>query len=274
MAVRLGTVAPVGFEGVGSPQWLAANRELGCQSVQVYRNADAGVSPRQMRDAVAAGGMPCDSLHGIFGEQFDPSCPDEIARLAAVDAMKREGELVLELGGDLVVVHPATIRREGISAAERLARLMQLGKSVRELGEFGRSLGVRYAFENLPGYHAIGYDVAELVAVLRRAEAPNVGMCLDTGHANLTGTAEAAAHQAAAAMIFIHFNDNLGKADDHLMPSEGTIDLPKLAAAIAAARYSGTLMLEVFYPLERLRALLDGGLAARMAEVLAACNRQ
>ena len=119
MAIRLGTVAPIGFNDFPPAEWLACFRELGCQTVQAYRNQEAGLTLPQMKDAIAAGGMPCDSIHGIYGEEFDPSAPDEEARRFAVDTFKSEGDLALELGGPLVVVHCATIREDGISADER-----------------------------------------------------------------------------------------------------------------------------------------------------------
>ena len=62
-----------------------------------------------------------------------------------------------------------------------------MGKSISELGQFGLSMGVDYTFENLPGYHAICSDVAELAELLNQTAAPNTGMCFDTGHANMVG---------------------------------------------------------------------------------------
>ena len=78
--IRLGTVAAIGFDGLEPGELLGLYRQLGCKVVQAYRNQERGVSFNEMSDAIAAGGMPCDSLHGVFGEQFDPSSPDEQAR--------------------------------------------------------------------------------------------------------------------------------------------------------------------------------------------------
>ena len=129
MAVKLGTVAAIGFDDFPPREWLACFRALGCEVVQAYRNQNVKVTLAQMRDAIAGGEMPCDSLHGVFGEQYDPSSPDESARGSAVDTFKAEGELALALGGKLTVVHCSTIRREGISEQERRLRWEQLRKS-------------------------------------------------------------------------------------------------------------------------------------------------
>jgi len=218
--------------------------------------------------------MPCDSLHGIYGEQFDPSAPSESARRFAVDTFRSEGELALELGGPLVVVHCATIRPEGVSQEEHSLRIGQLKKSVTELGEFGRKLGVRYAFENLPGYHAIGSDVAELADLLHDVGAPHTGLCYDTGHANMVGDPVATIAETKGQMIYVHFSDNFGSDDDHEMPTYGTIDTDAIAGALNGEHYEGTMMLEVFHPVDKLKRLIDDGCGERLARIVRIANGQ
>ena len=46
------------------------------------------------------------------------------------------------------------------------------------------------------------------------------------------------------------------------------------AAALRQEAYRGTIMLEVFYPVERLRRLIDEGCAERLARILAIANGQ
>ena len=272
MPIQLGTVAAIGFEDFPPPQWLACFRALGCTTVQAYRNQAAQVTVQQMRETIAASGLPCDSLHGVFGEQFDPSSPDERARRFAADAYRVEGELALALGGPLVVVHCSTIRREGVSPQERALRVAQLRKSIHDLGLFGQNTGVTYAFENLPGYHPVGWDVRELAGILDEVGAPNTGMCFDTGHANMVGDAAAAVRHAAAQMIYLHVSDNGSREDEHLMPTHGTIDFDALARAVHQVGYGGTMMLEVFYKIDQLQRLIDDGFAGRLAHIVALAN--
>jgi len=270
--IRLGTVAPIGFDDFQPGEWLACFRELGCEVVQAYRNHSRQVPVDHIHRAVEAGGMPCDSLHGVFGEQFDPSAPDEPARRRAVEDYKREADLCLALGGKVVVVHCASIRHGGISPQEHARRIDQLKASIRELGEFGAAAGVDYAFENLPGYHAIGYDVAELAETLRAVAAPSTGMCFDSGHANMVGDPVEAIGRTAGQMIYVHVSDNSGQADEHEMITCGTIDADGLGRALAKAGYEGTFMLEVFYSVDRLRRLIAEGLGERLARILRLAN--
>jgi len=270
--VILGTIAAVGFDDFDPPEWLGCWRELGCEVVQAYRNQERAVSVEQMKEAIAAGGMPCDSLHGVFGEQYDPYSPDEPSRQYAVDTFRGEAELCDALGGKLVVVHCSTIRREGIAPDEKAVRTAQLKKSIAELGAFGAGCGISYAFENLPGYHAIGYDIGELVGVLADVGAPNTGLCFDSGHANMVGDPAEAVRRTGGKMIYAHISDNSGAGDDHELISYGTIDADALARALHDVGYGGTFMMEVFYSADRLRRLIDEGAAERLARILRIAN--
>jgi len=272
MSVQLGTVAAIGFNDFAPAPWLECFRQLGCKVVQAYRNQDARVSIQQMRDAIAAGQMPCDSLHGVFGEQFDPSSPLESARRFAVDTYKAEGELCLKLGGSLVVVHCSTIRPHGIPPAERERRTLQLKQSIRELGVAGQQMGVRYAFENLPGYHALGWDVQELADLLTEVGVPGTGMCFDTGHANMTTDVADSLGKTAGTVIYVHLNDNSGKADEHDMPTCGKLDTDDVARKLHQIGYSGTAMLEVFYSVDRLRQLIGEGCGKRLQRFIDLAN--
>ncbi|HUS91185.1 MAG TPA: sugar phosphate isomerase/epimerase family protein [Phycisphaerae bacterium] len=270
--MQLGTIAPVGFSDFPPAEWLACFRELGCTVVQAYRNQAAGVTVRQMLDAIAAGGMPCDSLHGVFGEEYDPSACDDGARRFAMDTYRREGDLARQLGGSLVVAHCSTIRNEGVPEAEKRLRWDQLRRSITELGEYGQKIGVTYAFENLPGYHVIGTDVAELAAVLASLRVPRTGLCLDVGHAHMTGDPAASIRAAGRQLCYVHLSDNSGTGDDHEMPTYGTVDCDAMADALHDVGYHGTVMLEVFRTVDQLRRMLREGCAERLARILRRAN--
>jgi sugar phosphate isomerase/epimerase len=274
MAIRLGTVAPIGFSDFPPAEWLACLRRLGCTVVQAYRNQQADVSAQQMIDYIAAGGMPCDSLHGIFGEEYDPSACGEDHRRFAVDCYKREGDLVLTLGGSLVVVHCSTIRREPVPEAERQLRWRQLRKSMVELARHGEQIGVTYTFENLPGYHVIGSDSRELAEVLRELAEPRAKLCFDTGHALMVSDPSEAVRAAGDQVAYVHFCDNCGSSDDHEMPTYGALDCGALADALREIGYGGTMMLEVFHPIDRLKEMIDDGAAERLARVMQRANGQ
>ena len=267
MAVRLGTVAPIGFDTFPRETWLARLRKLGCEVVQAYRRQDAGLTPAAMKDYIAAGGLPCDSLHGVFGPQYDPSSPDEAVRRFAVETYRAEGQLVLELGGSLVVVH-CSPKLEPLPPDQYRLRQDCLRQSIEELGRYGESIGVTYAFENLPLGYGVGQPAAEVAKMLETTAAANTAMCFDTGHALMCGDVSAAIEACGPQLAYIHFSDNDGQADGHEMPTHGSLDTDAVAASLARVNYSGTLMLEVFRPVETLDEMIAAGMADRLAEIV------
>lgn len=271
------TVAPVGFEDFADPDWLRCMKRLGCSSAQLYRNQrgndashDGPVTTQQMLDYLAEADLPCDSLHGVYGNALDPSDPDEQARRKTLDALRREGELAIQLGGPLVVVHCSGRIPDTATCTEshRRERWDQLRRSVETLARAGEDLGVVYALENLPPYHWIGWDVGRLAALVEEFGHPQIGLCFDVAHARLAGDELAAIHQAGENIRYLHLCDNHGLKDDHLLPFLGSTPWSAVAQALRQARYGGILMLEVFHDLPELRDYLAEGWVKKLAGLL------
>lgn len=274
MAVRLGTVAPIGFDDFASPQWIDCMKKLGCTTVQVYRNRHGNdskhsgpVTADQIREYLEMAKLACDSIHGVYGNDVDVSSPDEPTRKMAVRSFMDEGKLAAQLGGPLVVVHCSGIYPGGLDDKAMRLRMASLKKSMRELAVFGQAEGVKFAFENLPDYHAIGSNISDLCAMLDEINSDAVGMCFDTGHANLCGDVSAAIN-AARRIIYIHASDNNARKDEHFMPGKGSIDWDAISAAIAKKKYDGVFMLEAFHSVEELNVLINAGWREKLASIL------
>jgi sugar phosphate isomerase/epimerase len=85
-------------------------------------------------------------------------------------------------------------------------------------------------------------------AIARRLDAAdwgNTGSCLDVGHAHLLGGAPEAAERLSGHIITTHVHDNAGRADDHLLPFDGTIDWPATLTALWKVGFDGPLVFEV-----------------------------
>jgi sugar phosphate isomerase/epimerase len=65
------------------------------------------------------------------------------------------------------------------------------------------------------------------------AQIANIGICYDTGHGEMEGSADA-----------IHLNDSKGDNDDHLWPFEGKRDWPALIERLVQTSFNGPLVLE------------------------------
>ncbi len=275
MSPQLGTVAPVGFSEFASAGWLEAMKCLGCSTAQAYRNrCGAGdgspgpINAGQIREYLSSGGLPCDSLHGIYGNDVDPSALDEDLRIRAVESFMEEGRMAVSLGGPLVVVHCAGICDNPPAAQQQETRWNQLRKSMAALSDFGEAHGIHYAFENLPPYHYIGSDITRLSQLIAEFPRSSVGMCFDVAHANMAGDPVRAAAEAGNLITYVHICDNDGKADSHLMPQEGNIDFRAVAAKLNEAGYTGVVMLETFCSTEKLEKLAREGFADKLAEII------
>ena len=181
-------------------------------------------------------------LHTSMMGAADLASPDEDTRSYAA----REGVLMLRvcevLGVSVMVVHP-----DGECGAEtpRAVRYEQLAKSLDSIVSAAEEAGVRIALENLlPGSIASEIDV--LIHEVDRFGHPLVGICLDTGHANVMGWGPAAAVRSIGRRLFaLHVHDNDGASDQHLPPLSGCIDWSGFADALDEVGYAGTLNLEV-----------------------------
>lgn len=120
--------------------------------------------------------------------------------------------------------------------------------------------------QDLLTYHQ-GMRLDLIVQQAQDIAAPNVGVCLDVGHAFLAapywrGTDYSTAITEAAPWVrHVHFHDNFGRLDDraeslrerlvfgeadnHLPPGWGTIPLAEIVAILKAASYDGWLVVEL-----------------------------
>ena len=119
--------------------------------------------------------------------------------------------------------------------------------------DLGVKCGVRTAIENMPpmldGAYPMRFgmhydDVIELVDSYNAPEW--VGICWDTGHANLARIDQSRGLRAVGSrLIALHLNDNCGKKEDeHLLPGIGTVDWMAVLQALVDIDYQGDLTYE------------------------------
>lgn len=269
----LSSVAAFGFKDIPTQKMLAVFRELGCRRTQFYRNEHNPPAPADARRMALDAGLPFDSVHGVFGPQYDPSSPDPQVRRLAVDVYRREGELAVELGGPMVVVHPAPAAPDlAAIAPAQPARQDALLRSLEELAAIGQDLGVIYLIENLPGNYWIGSQPAQLAAMLRQFNHPHIRMCFDTGHAHMTARVADALAQCADLIAYLHVHDNDAKADSHMIPGEGTLPWDALSPIMARLPQQTPAMIELFHDEATFRQAMSHGLAQRLTRWLSLPN--
>ena len=76
-------------------------------------------------------------------------------------------------------------------------------------------------------------------------EATDVGICLDTGHAFLSGDLHGVVRKLSGHLRMVHASDNRRQFDNHLPPGEGDIPWSQLWGQLAASTFRGTVILEI-----------------------------
>lgn len=146
--------------------------------------------------------------------------------------------------------------------AEKLAKLMPHAKEC----------GVRICLENLRGYFCTAED---LLSVIGRVGAPEevLGICLDTGHLNISDsgmTQEQFINTAGGRLHALHIADNEGKTDQHMMPfGRGNVDWRSVMRGLAAVGYHDLFNYEI--PGERMAPLAVRDAKAEYLKVVTAC---
>lgn len=256
--------------GWGFPTWREEEEAellavLGIHRVQVFRNREKAFAASDARRRLADQGLECTSFHAAFGDDYDPSRPDDAARRRNVENLAREVDLCVALGGRLLVIHPG----DAVIGPEMHdpARIGALERSAAELAELGERLNCTIALENLqPGQ--MGNDMATLRRIVEGIDSPRLGLNYDCGHANLGQDAVAVLRQAGPRIVSTHIHDNFGRGDDHLAPGFGGIDMDAVCRALAEVGYRGEFVLELMETTDALRRRCDAAWTEKLGRWL------
>ena len=192
---------------------------------------------------IRALGLEVHSFHAPFADRIDISALDSGARDAAVHEISRAAEAAATIGARYFVLHPGP-ETTGVPREQRLDRMDCAVEALDRIAWRAGELGVRLVLENmLP--HLFAGHVRDLLWLLGALASTNVGVCLDTGHAHLSGDLRHVAHKLSGHLWMVHASDNRGERDDHLPPGEGAIAWPELLRQLAAEHFSGAFILEL-----------------------------
>lgn len=181
------------------------------------------------------------SLHATFHGLLDLSGPDDCDRVHALETVKNQFRVASELGAGVVVIHPGSKNVPEVARPERIGYFID---AVTMLLDLCRELGIRIAVENMgPGY--LGDRLEEIELILEQFSPEEVGLCLDTSHASLTGDLFNYLDRLGERIVTTHLSDNLGIEDDHLPPGRGEIDWQEFFQGLERIGYRGPLVLEI-----------------------------
>lgn len=101
---------------------------------------------------------------------------------------------------------------------------------------------------NMPTWYYLNTG-ADMRAFIDYVDHPRFGGCWDTGHANIEGAQYQQILALGDKLYGIHFNDNRGKQDEHIIPFMGTMNVDEIMSALKAVDYRGVFTFECDSPL-------------------------
>ena len=161
------------------------------------------------------------------------------SRQCSISQIKSSVDLANEIDASIVVVHPGLIPFLAREMPEEIYKIAD--KSIEEIGEYSKDLGVNTTIENMPAFESMIYqDMSRLNETLLKFD---MSMTLDIGHANHSGIAPDEMYFDC--IKHIHAHDNFGDDDSHLPLGEGNIELKRIIDIFEDKKYDGIYMIEV-----------------------------
>ncbi len=153
------------------------------------------------------------------------------------------------LGANWVAMHPRSAVTNGYSTKKALEGNKEV---FCEYLDIAKKYNTGIAIENLPTFDGIvpiapfySSNPDDLMDLVDSFKDDKVGICWDTGHANLMSMNQAEKIQMLGHRIkCTHIHNNFGSRDHHLPPDQGNIPWQEVMQAFKDIEYKGALTLE------------------------------
>ncbi len=197
------------------------------------------------------------SLHAPFAD-INIASPSKTMLNASMRRLKKSMGYAKDLNAYLWVFHPGS--KSGISEFYPGADWKQNVQSIRQLHAIAKAYGIQIAMENLPEKYAFLMKKPEdFQRFYKETGLDDIGIVLDTGHANLEGQIQPFLQNLPKEIKHIHISDNHGVIDEHLGLGHGAINWQEFASLLKATGFSGTILTESVHnvreTLEKLQTL-------------------
>lgn len=193
----------------------------------------------KVKDHAARLGLSFVQAHSVGG--------NPLLRDASFEHLLRATVRSVEVCGKLGI--PATVVHSGVMAGIGREEYHRLNlEFYRLLFPVMEKTGVAVLIENSckpnMGGNYFFLDGQDMKDFLRYANHPLLHACWDTGHANCEGSQYNDIMTLGEELYALHYNDNHGKRDEHLIPYLGTLNHDEVINALTDMGYKGYFTLE------------------------------
>jgi len=220
------------------------------QAGEAFRQfaADQGVSFLQGHLPVVQYSHPDRSKsRGRSGEAyFDTAPASDREYTQALDTIKRWLDLFGALGIQAAVLHLGGYTLRDASWPEE-AIFERRVETLSKIVEHATTRDITICIENMNFPNCDTETLEKIKGFITGVDADNLGICLDTGHANMAGLDCANFIRDAGDLLkALHIHGNVGTEDNHVLPYElSSILWDHVLAALAEVGYAGIFNLEI-----------------------------
>jgi sugar phosphate isomerase/epimerase len=184
----------------------------------------------------------CDGFTGgVWGRAYSNASAEASIRREAIAETTAALSAARDLGVQVGVLHLGLPHGQPIPPRDNDAGAA--AQSLEAIADVCASTGIQLALEIIPNTLSTAGALLDWLSGER--ELGRTGVCMDVGHAHLTGGAPEAIELLSGYLVTTHLHDNDGRGDDHLVPFDGTLDWPGTLMAFFKVGYGGPLVLEL-----------------------------
>ena len=148
-----------------------------------------------------------------------------------------------------MVLHCDNLLNSALSKSEKIERNI---RSLKKIANYIKDKDITICLENLRHYNdkneiLVDKSADDLLYIIEQVGSDRFGICLDTGHLNLTlKNQREFILKAGDKLKALHIADNQGKSDQHMMPfARGNVDFEEVVKALKEIGYTGIFNLEI-----------------------------
>ena len=158
-------------------------------------------------------------------------------------------DLYEAIGIKNMVLHCDDLVKTSYSKQEKQEKNIE---KLKKLAEYIKEKDITICIENLASYtlkneELIDGNADDLLYIIERIGSDKFGICLDTGHLNISYKNQREfIIKAADKLKALHIADNEGARDQHMMPfTRGNVDFIEVVKALKEIKYGGIFNLEI-----------------------------
>jgi len=161
-----------------------------------------------------------EQVHSLFGSDYDLSHPEDSKRDIFIEGVKKEIEKLKEMEVRNYVIHCSGL----VEDQDRKERIKIFMDSLERILVAAEKVKMKIALENIAFKQKVIGTAEELDKIINAFKSEYLGVCFDTGHANLSENPKEEFLLIKDKVFTFHIHDNDGIRDLHLPPPFGVFD--------------------------------------------------